>query len=355
MFYPVYLRDDKELPNDSDKRLDYVYFSRCNRDKNFDKKTRDLVKRNKGNRGMELYPGTIVEPNNYGIVYQPKHNILIDDNATPSPNDVRYKLCDGTTVFVYQWNGEWRIGSANSWDISGTSEYQKGFTYRDYLDETLTECGLSLDNLDKDEMHTFTFINPRIHLTENDHAIYSFEGFGDKYEQTTNKETFMLFNNNRIVITRGSARKNLDNPLYSKRKMFMSDTYKEGIYKEICNWILYWNIDHKQIYENLNDEMKLKFEFVEDVINALIADFIPREYMGVPVPDGLNVNTEKELRYRLSGSRYRQFIIDVVIRIDEDDDDEVSEYEISESSSEEILINPEDTYVPSSESSDDSE
>jgi len=276
-FYNVYHASDLEL-DQNERRVDFIY---CCRDKS--KHTVDImdeVLNHPDNEGKSIIPGTILD-SDYRVIKSPQYYSSIE--KVEYEGGAKYELNDGTTINLYKWNGELRMGTSNSWDISGLDEYEKGLTYEDYFMEVLekTDTLDLIQRIDDNKMYTITFTNPYIHLLQNKYIITTFcEELHDIISlpnTTLNKRNFITFNDEVVNVYQSNTHYNISKFLYFNRRRFRSDTYDHGLYKTAIH--IACSNNHKLIRKIgnnvINDYMKELYNSVDEYFNECINEDVP--------------------------------------------------------------------------------
>jgi len=281
-FYNVYHADDLQLEQ-SERRIDFIY---CCRDQS--KHTVDImdeVLNHPDNEGVDIIPGTILD-SELRVIKSPSYYSLIDNE---DKDGVKYELKDGTTINLYRWNGELRMGTCNSWDISGLDEYEKGMTYEDYFTEVLEKTNTMslIDRIGENDMYTITFTNPYLHLLENKYIITTFcedlHYLISLPNTTLNKHNYITLNGNVINVHESKTRTNITRFLYSNRRRFRCETYDHGLYKTAIhiacskNHRLIKKIGNRVINDYMNELYQAVDEYFEECINEDVPFKCPKE------------------------------------------------------------------------------
>lgn len=323
MFVPVYNREDKDLKF-SARRIEYYYYT---------KKTNPKIKLDQTKilknvqKDIRLVPGLILS-RNYKVLFTPDFDIHEITSLKDVPNNIDvYEIVDGTSVYVYHWKGEMRLGTRNAWDTGNITEYQTNKRYIDYFRETLAALNIDESVFDKNEMYAVTFVHPKLHITEEKFRLLSFCGIGEEpaplFKQGETEGSFVLddtspsclivdkYGNRYIYMTkeRSNALYNIYNNRHFYRK---SDVYEHCLIRIMLNWILYTKIDANEIYQMLNTRTKALFLFTKGVLERYIAERSSEKYYGVDVPVYTRMNQEGLIR-KISSLKDRSVWEDVCI------------------------------------------
>lgn len=115
---------------------------------------------------VQKYCGAVVEQETWKILSIPPGEISAQFKNKQIEKDIHkytiYEANDGTIITIYYHIDKWCISSKKGYDVSNI-KWRGDKTYKQILDEVLTNCNYSLDNLDKTKCYTLGFKHPDFH------------------------------------------------------------------------------------------------------------------------------------------------------------------------------------------------
>ena len=313
--YPVYQTDEKKV-------LDYYYCCakrRTEYDFTKQQEIKAMVHDNPVNSGKTLTPGSIIDPQTYVIMCQP--TFYVSNNVEEiRDDDVKIAVVDCTTAYLYYFNGRWRLGTTNSWDISTIGEYSENITYMDYFTETLDNVAdsIDLDTLDREAVHTVQYTNPNLHITEDEYrlTIWNDENFDSnikKLSAINSTKGYVVIEGNKLTTVLSAAFKPLIRTTYTRRNRYMSSTYLIGLIKFMCHCCTRANINELFISTQLNERCHKIFEDVISCVNNIIDTMYPTTYNGITIPNKLcNRTNRKSVKKALYRFENRKFLLEAI-------------------------------------------
>lgn len=198
--------------------------------------------RKKVPKNVTLTPGTVLDRRGK-LICQPEYQTIATvSDEIPEGCDIRYKLYDGTAIFLYWNKGNMMMSTANSWDISRMSDFVKDRTYLDYFIQTCEQVGFEYEELDHKKMHNILFINPQIHFTENSFRIIHYSDEINAYPEIELAEDadteYMTFDPvNKIIGTHMSPNyETIQHTMYNNRKVCISNNWVQSITNILEKW-----------------------------------------------------------------------------------------------------------------------
>lgn len=264
-FYPVY-------SNKSKNQIKYVYTSKNPTKFN---KLNPKFSRTFFNTLKQVHNDLIFVP---GMCFSENGDLLVNNNYNVRmykkgiDESTKYKLIDGTTVFIYKLNGELHLGTSNSWDITNIKDISNK-TYGDYLEETINKVNFNKEEEIKEgETLAIIFSNPKIHFMAEENSILVYND-GDLILYSENNRTledleteeesdFFTYNGT-VYIRQSREHKEACNLIYFNRKKFNID--EDGYDKMFACWygmdtdnilLSYLNKEKAALYDNFIDHIQ---------------------------------------------------------------------------------------------------
>jgi hypothetical protein len=195
-----------------------------------------------------------------GTILDSEQNLLFTptisvDAKNTHPDSVKLLMVDGTVVHLYNIEGEWYMGTKNSWNISSIYDISPT-NYGEYFMEAAAKYDFSYDNLDPTKMYTVIFTNPKCHLLANECKVYVYtaeDPLAEVFEvlpTTDDTENYVTLSSDSyrplygspcrtINIFQSELRKNVMNLLYRDRKKCYSKSLELSFAKlyitALCN------------------------------------------------------------------------------------------------------------------------
>lgn len=218
----------------------------------------------------EYPPGSILDEQKEPI-YVPEYSTV--SKATPSHN-LALAMLDCTIVNLYYMDGQWYMGTKNSWNIRRLHDFVST-TYGEFFEECLAMYpDFSYDKLDKSRMYTVLFSNPKCHLLSEQMGIYVYteddelanffdvlpESDGDNYILLSEKEKT-------IWVCESASRSFCLSKLYSDRKRLYSSVYDFSVAKTFISALCKCKVNERNDFinycqTNLNEDRLIMFEKV---------------------------------------------------------------------------------------------
>ena len=269
-------------------------------------------KSNVRTQATEHVPGTILD-DNMEVLYTPKYQVVGEPNDTHTK---RLAILDCTVINLYYMDGEWYMGTKNSWNIRKLQDFVST-TYGQFFDESLSIYPkFSYDALDKTKMYTLLFTNPNCHLLAKQHAVYVYSAtdelaniFPVLPEETHYKNYVLLSETeNSVYICESEGRKLCTSKLYSARSRCYSKDHNFAIVKTFISAYCKCKPDVRHLFEKhtknyLNENYLSLFEDVVNVFGFFneqrpISKKIGDLYIPAPlVKDPTRPYTEKDIGF----------------------------------------------------------
>jgi hypothetical protein len=274
--YPVY--EDKVNKTD-------VRFYHCS-----DKKSAVRVNKN------SYAPGTILDAD-MSPLFQPTYSVA--ENATAQHTN-KLKILDCTIVNLYYMDGEWYMGTKNSWNIRKLQDFVP-VTYGEFFEECLSQYpDFSYDVLDKSKMYTVLFTNPRCHLLANECKVYVYseqdelaQYFDILPEEKLFTDYILLDNKNTIVVHQSKIRELCMRLLYSNRRRLYSKDHNLALVKSLISAYCKCPVkDSSSVNEYLNDNLN---SLCQDINSKVLQMFNHFEDNRVGSSTIMNVNVPAAL------------------------------------------------------------
>ena len=322
--YPVYK---------SNKKQEINYYYCCVNKPKGDKFKLDKVSQQEINRlifennskDKRLIPGCVIDKDTYEIIRMPE--LIVSDNldyVVDKSNVIKFYDC--TTIYLYQIDGNWKLGSINSWDISNIREYGKDNSYGKYFEESLQNCEINIDynNLNKNKVYTIQFVNPNIHLMENNYKVWCFNPDEANFEippfipeKLINESCgYAILEPNRLTVIPTKQYKNLTDLCYRNRRRFLSSTYEIGLVKFILTCLSdnrindsYVKTQTNYIVKNAYNEINNVIDnFIEEKINSGYSDVVVNEETIIPVKSIVEADIRKKLLFH----KNKKFLLEII-------------------------------------------
>lgn len=230
-FYPVYSDNTKS-------EVLYVYTGKTPssiKNKNFSNRFYKQLKQKYGNT-LRYSPGMCFDSKTKELLVSTSINIGEYKQKGDKKNSTKYALLDGTTISLYRLNGEIKMGTINSWDITNIRDITDK-TYGDYFLETCREVQWDIPEIKEGSGIILTFTNPNIHFMSQNYSVLVYnhmelitlEGI-EEPELAKDGKDFFTFHNNCIFISQSENRENVCSVIYSNRKRFRGDNYKQRMF-----------------------------------------------------------------------------------------------------------------------------
>lgn len=215
--YPIY---------DNKVSKDVIRFYHCS-----DKKSEVRVNK------TEHVPGTILDDGKQ-VLYTPKYSVVLDANKT---HNKMLKILDCTVIHLYFMDGQWYMGTKNSWNIRKIYDFTST-TYGEFFEECLEQYPkFSYDTLDRSKMYTLIFTNPKCHLFADRLAVYVYsqnDYLSDVFEvlpEESEYNNYVLLSEeeNTICIRESKNRELCLSKMYSNRRRLYSQDHNFAVVKTL--------------------------------------------------------------------------------------------------------------------------
>lgn len=241
-------------------------------------------------------PGTILDENMEPL-FVPRYSVAKE--ATRDHN-IKLRMLDCTVINLYYMDSEWYMGTKNSWNIRKLQDFTP-ITYGEFFDECLAEYpNFSMDVLDKTQMYTLLFTNPKCHLFENECKVYVYDEhdpLADYFDVLPEEKWFdnyiLLSTNNSIFVHQSSTRELCLRNLYSDRRKLYSREYRLSVAKSLISAMCKTPIKEydtvvKFLLEHVNT-------YTKNILTELITVFTVFEASRKKSTSILNVEIPKQL------------------------------------------------------------
>lgn len=183
-------------------------------------------------------PGTILDED-MNPIYTPAYSVV--DDATPN-HTRKLAILDCTILNLYFMDGEWYMGTKNSWNIRKLQDFTPT-TYGEFFDESLSYYPkFSYDKLDTTKMYTVLFTNPRCHLLAKDYKVYvytSTDVLAEYFEVLPEEKLFdnyiLVDDKNTVYVQQSKFREECLRKLYSNRRRLYSKEHDLAIAKTLIS------------------------------------------------------------------------------------------------------------------------
>lgn len=214
------------------------------------------------------------------LLYQPSYSITTEPNAT---HKLRLQMIDATIINLYYMDGEWYMGTKNSWNIRNLHDFTST-TYGEFFEECLSLYPtFSYDNLDKTKMYTLLFSNPKCHLFEDEECrVYVYTesdplaNVFDVLPQTDDITNYVLLSEeeNTIYIRETKNRELAHSKVYSNRKRMYSKDAKFAVAKTLISAICKCKRhERKHVKKYISQNICEEYRIVWDEIYSMFRVF----------------------------------------------------------------------------------